>query len=91
MTTTGSLQFGEEFEAFLTGRGIAGVVEIDEGQRIVALFDRLERRAGRLGGVDEVAFGFEQEAEGFQHIGLVIGDEDTAGRRGVRGHWGSDG
>ena len=37
---------------------------------------------GRSDGVDLIAFAFQQQAQRFQHVGLIVGDQD-ARRRGT--------
>ena len=82
----GGLQFREEIETFLAGSGVARIIEVDDRDGVITLLDGLQGGTGGFDGVDDITFRLEEEAQGFQHIGLVIGDENAVGRWIVRGH-----
>ena len=63
-----------DFQPFLPGGGIAGVIQIHHQQRVVAFLQRLENAGERRDRVRLIALALQQNAQGFQHVGLVIGD-----------------
>ena len=88
ITTTGSDVVGrvdaaQQVEPLLARRRVARVVQVDEHDVVVALASSAVSTArGRVDGVDLVALALEQQPQRFEHVGLVVGDED-AGRRAV--------
>ena len=72
----------EQLEPFLPGSGVAGVVEVHQHDVEVARFDGVDGGGGRVHALGLVAFAFDQEAERFENIGLIVGDENR-GRAGV--------
>ena len=78
----------EEVEAFLAGGGVAGVVEIHEEAIKLTDGEGGEDGVGGGGGFDLIAFAFEEEAKGFEDVGLIVGDEDAALLVGLV-HWAS--
>ncbi len=82
MTTTGSVESvawrrGQQVEPFLAGGGVAGVVEVHQGGVELRLLDGRDHGLGRGGELELIALGFEQKPQGFQHVLLVIGDQDA--------------
>ena len=71
------LDGGEQVEPFLAGGGVARVVQIDEGGVEFSLLDRGEHGLGRCGELELIALGLKQKAQGFQHILLVVRDQDA--------------
>ena len=67
----------QQLEAFFARRGVAGVVEVDQHDVVVALPKRGHHGGRRFDQVDQVALGLEQQAQGFEHVALVVGDEET--------------
>ncbi len=70
------LDFGDEVEAFLAGRRVARVVQVHQDRVEVPGLDRVQQRRRRAGGLDAVAFGLEQEPQGLEHVGLIVGDQN---------------
>ena len=68
----GCLELGEQIEALLPRGGVACVVEIDDGEGEVAGLDGLDHRGGRLDRLDMVTLGLQEQAEGFEYIGLIV-------------------
>ena len=82
------LQFLQKFEAFLAAGGVARVVEVHEDERVVVGLDGLDDGGGRFDGFGGEALAFEQEPQGLEYVGLIVGDEDAGGRS--LGHGGND-
>ncbi|MEI2659908.1 MAG: hypothetical protein V9G11_08235 [Bifidobacterium adolescentis] len=92
MTTTGKrgvggLELGEQVEALLAGGGVAGVVEVDEGEGEVACLDGLQHGGRGFDRLDEVTLGFQKKAQGFKNIGLVVCHQDAVGCGIMGSHW----
>jgi hypothetical protein len=81
---------GEEVEAFAAGGGVAGVIQVEEERVKGVGLECVENHEGGRGFFDAVAFGFEEELEGVEDVGLIVGDEDE-GREGAGGGFGGDG
>jgi hypothetical protein len=79
-------QAGQQIETLAAGGGIAGVIEVQkegvEGTGLESLQD-LTRRAGHG---RSIALGLEQQPQGREHIGLVVGDQDSR-RPHCSGQW----
>ena len=73
----GGMDLPEQLEPFLARRRVARVVEVDQHHVVVTLAERGERRRRRLDGVDLITLPLEQQAEGFEDIALIVGDEDA--------------
>ena len=71
------LQLAQQFKPFGTGRRIARVVEIDQGDIEAFLLRRFECLGRALHGRAIPALAFQQQAQGLAHITLVVGDEDV--------------
>ena len=67
----------QQVEPFLAGGGIAGVVQVHQDDVEIARFHGVDHGRGRGGGFGAVAFAFDQEAEGFENVGLVVGNQDA--------------
>src|SRR5690606_24010550 len=74
----------DEVEPLLPRRRVARVVQVDEREVEVALLDRGEHFGGRARCDRLVVLCFQKEAEGFENVRLVIGDEDAGGHLFVR-------
>ncbi len=70
---------GEQVEAFLAGGGVAGVVEVDDDAVERGGGDALEDHGRGACALEEVALGSEEKLERVEDLGLVVGDEETAG------------
>ena len=70
---------GKEVEALLAGSGVAGVVEVEEAAVELLLGEAEEDFVGGAGGFERVAFGAQEEVERVEDVGLVVGDEESAG------------
>ena len=86
-------QVVEEIEPFLAGRRVARVVEVHQDDVELAAFDGGDDAGGRGGGLNLIALGLEQQAERFEHVGLIVRHEDPrhAARGAVGGAIGSAG
>ena len=69
----------EQVQAFLAGSGIARVIQIHQYDIEVARLERGDDAGRRSGGFDLVALAFEQQAEGFEYVSLVVRDKDARG------------
>ena len=67
----------EQLEAFLAGGGIARVIEVHEDGIEVARFDRIDSGGRGVDGFGLVAFAFDEEAQRFENVGLIVGNKDT--------------
>ena len=72
----------EQVKAFLAGGGVARVVEVHQDGVEIARFNGVQSGRGRSDGLGLITFALDEEAEGFEDIGLIVGDED-GGRAGV--------
>ena len=86
-------QVVEQIEPFLAGRRVARVIEVHQDDVELAAFDRGDDAGGRGGGLNLIALGLEQQAERFEHVGLIVRHEDPrhAARGAVGGAIGSAG
>ena len=69
--------FAEQGEPLAPARRVARVVQVDQRRvelRGVRGAEHRRRRAHRL---DDEALALEQQAERFEHVGLVVGDQDA--------------
>ena len=71
----------EQFQPFLPAGGVARVIEVHQDRVEVARFHFVDHGGGRVHGHGLVAFAFDEEAERFEDIRLVVGHQD-AGRAG---------
>ena len=72
---------GEQIEPLAARGGVAGVVEVDQGGVDLLPLQQRDDALGHMGGGGAIALGLEQEAKGFDDIGLVIGYQDEGGRQ----------
>ena len=75
----------EQFQAFLAGGGVARVIEVHQDGVEIARLHGVDGGRRRIHGFGLVAFALDQEAQRFQDIGLIVGDEDAWGIG--RFHW----
>ena len=80
ITTTGSvgssaLDPREQVEAFLARGRVARVVQVDQGDVELARFERREHAGRRRRGLELEPFRLEQQAQRFEDVGLIVGDE----------------
>ncbi len=80
-----SFDLGEQIEAFLARGGVARVVEVDEQRVVGAGFEGLQHHEGGARLFDAKAFGFEQELERVEDVGLVVSDEKRRLAAGLGG------
>ena len=81
------LQPREKIEPFLSARGVAGVIEINEDEAEFLFADGRQRGLGRVDEHRRVALAFQEEAQRLAHGGLIVGDENARSRGGgKRGH-----
>ena len=71
------LDFGNDFKSFLPGSGVARVIEIHHQQRVIFFLECVEN--SRQGGdrIGLVPFPFQQNAQRFEHIALIVGDKNS--------------
>ena len=78
----------QQVEPFLARGRVARVVEIHQDDVVVLQLERAEDLLRRGRRVDGVAFGLQQQPQRFEHVGLVVGDEEpgrlTSHRRSSR-------
>ena len=67
----------QQVQPLFARRRVARVVQIDQRDVELARFHRRQHAGRRRRRFEREAFGFEQQAEGLEDVGLVIGDEDT--------------
>ncbi len=72
----------KQVQPFLPRRGVARVVQIHDHDVEIARFKRRNNRRGRSDRVDLIAFALQQQAQRFQNVGLIVGDQN-ARRSGV--------
>jgi hypothetical protein len=66
------LNFYNRRQAFLARRGVARVIQIHQQQRILFLFQRVKDARKRGDSFRLVAFAFQQDAQCFEHIPLIV-------------------
>ena len=66
----------QQLKPFLAGGCVACVVQVHQDRVEVARFNGMEGGGGSGDGFRHIAFGFDQQAEGFQHVRLVVGNQD---------------
>ncbi len=79
------LKARQQVQPLFAGRGVASVVEVHEQTIEVPGLNRREHRRRRGDSLDLVSLSLEQQAQRFQHVTLVICDQDS-GRVGVGFH-----
>ena len=72
------LDFRNDFETFLARSRVARVIQVHHQQRVIALLKRVENSADRRDRLGLMAFALEQNAQRFQHIALVVGNQNPA-------------
>ena len=80
------LEAVEQVQTFLARGGIPGVVQVHHHGVEVARFDGFQDTGGRIDRLGLIALSLDQEAEGFQHVRLVVGDQDPGHIRIVESH-----
>ena len=75
------LQPREQVHTFAAGGGVPGVVEVDQRRVGPVLLHQRDDSLRHVGRDGPVTLCLEQQAQGLQDVGLIIGDEDE---RGVR-------
>ena len=66
----------QQVQPFPARGGVAGVVQIDEGGISLLSFQQRDDPLGHMRRRGTVPFGFQEQSKGFDHIILVVGDED---------------
>ena len=81
-----ALDAREQVEAFLAGRRIPRVVQVDQRDVELARFDRRQHAGGGGCRLELEALGLEQQPQRFEDVGLVVGDQHArfGGTRGTR-------
>ena len=91
ITTTGSVascavHLREQVEAFLARRRVARVVEVhQDGVELAPLERARDAQPASSAASISIALGLEQQAQRFEHVGLIVGDEEASGRCRHRG------
>ena len=75
------LKSPQQVQPFRPGGRVARVVHVDQEGVEVAGVEGGQHGAGRGGGLHLIAFTLEEQLEGFEDVGLVVGDEDPGGGR----------
>jgi hypothetical protein len=68
----------EQLEAFLPGRRVTRVVEVDQGHVEVGTLELVDQLGGRRRGRDFIALAPQQKFQGIENVDLVVGDEHAA-------------
>ena len=68
---------GQEVETLLAGGRAARVVEVHQHEVERRAVERFEQRRRRADGLRLVVLRLQEQAQGFPHLGLVVGDEDA--------------
>ena len=76
----------QEVQAFLTGRGIAGVVQVHKQSIEITRFQGLDDRGRGGNRLRLVSLAFKKHAEGFQNVLLVVCYEYSCFRGVGNGH-----
>ena len=63
-------------ESLLTRSGIARVIEIHHQEGIIAFFERIQHGTERSHRVCLIALAFQQDAQRFEYVPLIIGNQD---------------
>ena len=73
-----TFELAEKVQSFAAGRGISRVVEVHQEQIELPLLQGLGRTGcGRGHGFRGVSVALQEQAERFQDVGLVIGNQDS--------------
>ncbi len=75
----------QQIEALDAARRVARVVHVHEQRVEVAGAHRRQHAVRRGGGLDAVALAAQEQAQRFEHVAVVVGDEDAGGRGGGHG------
>jgi hypothetical protein len=70
-------QAGDQLDALVPGGGVAGVVEVEQRGVEVGGLHRRDHARGRGRGLDLVVLAAQQQLEGVEDVGVVIGDQDA--------------
>ena len=68
-------ELGQQFQAFRTGRRIAGVIQIDQKGVVRLAGHPLAYFSGRLRPIYPVALGAKEKLDRIQNVGLIIGSK----------------
>ncbi len=71
----------KEVEAFLARRGVARVVQVDQDRIVRFAGERFAHCGRRLRGIDDVAFGAQQQFDGLEDMRLIVRGENAGGSR----------
>src|SRR6185437_15141438 len=83
-----SLNLGKQVQTLLTGGGVASVVQINQSGVELLLLQRLQNAGGGRDRANLIAFGLEKQAQGFDNVALVVGDQNARRGQAGRGHFG---
>jgi hypothetical protein len=83
ITITGSVESRrlnavEQVEPFLPGGGVARVIEVHQHDVEVARLHGVDGRRRRVDALGLIAFALDQEAQGFEDVGLIVRDQDDS-------------
>jgi len=67
----------EQVESLLAGGCVASVIQVDEEDVVVRLAQGFKQQLGRADTVDLDALRGEQEFNGLEDVGLIVGDKDA--------------
>ncbi len=71
------LQPRQQIQSLAAGSGVARVIQVHQQEIEFAALERLQqirRRGSRFGGI---AVAFQQQAQGPQHVGLIVGNQNS--------------
>ncbi len=81
--SVGILDAGEQIEPFASRRRVACVVQVHEEDVEVRGVEGREDAVGGGGGFEDESLALQEQAESFEHVALVVGDENPVGTGGV--------
>ena len=71
-----SQQLVEQVESFVAGGGVARIIHVHQDQVESAALGGGQRISRRVGGFRLMARAFEEQTNGFEHIGLIVAYQD---------------
>ena len=74
----------QQVEAFFARRRVARVVEIHQDDVVVLQLHRAQQLLRRRRRVDQIAFGLQQQPQRFEHVGLIVADQNARRRLAAR-------
>ena len=72
------LKFRDHFEPFLARSRVARVIQVHHEQRVIFFLERVEDSGRRRDRVDLITGALKQNSQRFQHVGLIVRDQNSA-------------